>query len=204
MSIEAASVPSVMTITSADTVRMAYLRRVGQGGVVALQSEKEREPSGLANSPTAGRSFVPVFRLVPAAERMVDITAATLGLLLFSPILLMASIAIKLDSRGPILVRETWYGYRNRPIQLLRFRLATASADNDRTSPRLTRIGRVLSQSRIDELPRLVNVLWGEMSIFGPPPHRYPKTTQHRIKPGIIRWAQTVATRDQRPDTDPH
>jgi lipopolysaccharide/colanic/teichoic acid biosynthesis glycosyltransferase len=171
---------------------------------VALQGEKGREPSGWANSARANDGVLPVFRLVPAAERMVDIAAATLGLLLFSPILLIASIAIKLDSRGPILIRETWYGHKNRPIELLRFRLVTACADNDRTSPRLTRIGRVLSQSRIDELPRLVNVLRGEMSIFGPPPHRYPKTTQHRIKPGIIRWAQTVATRDQRPDTDPH
>ena len=63
-----------------------------------------------------------MFDLVPVAKRIVDIAAATLGLLLFSPILLIASIAIKLDSRGPVLIRETWYGYKNRPIQLLTFR----------------------------------------------------------------------------------
>ena len=171
---------------------------------MALQGEKRREPSGWANSATAGGGVLPVLRLVPVAKRIVDIAAATLGLLLFSPILLIASIAIKLDFRGPVLICESWYGYRNRPIQLLTFRLATACADNDRTSPRLTRVGRVLSQSRIDELPRLVNVLRGEMSILGPPPHRYPKTLQHRIKPGMIRWAQIVATRERRPDADPH
>ena len=175
---------------------------VGRGDVVAWKGEKRREPSGRANSATADRGVMPVFRLVLVAKRIVDIAAATLGLLLFSPILLIASIAIKLDSRGPVLIRETWYGYKNRPIRLLTFRLVTACADNDRTSPRLTRVGRVLSQSRIDDLPRLVNVLRGEMSILGPPPHRYPKTLQHRIKPGMIRWAQVVATRQQRPDAD--
>jgi hypothetical protein len=177
---------------------------VGQGGVVALQGDEQGEPSGWASSATAGRGVIPVLRLVPVAKRVVDIAAATLGLLLFSPILLIASVAIKLDSCGPVLIRETWYGYKNRQIQLLRFRLVTACAENDQTSPRLTGVGRVLAQSRIDELPRLINVLQGEMSIFGPPPHRYPKTLQHRIKPGMICWAQIVATRERRPDADPH
>ena len=171
---------------------------------MALQGEGQGEPGDWANSSTAERGVLPVFDLIPVAKRIVDIAAATLGLLLFPPILLIASIAIKLDSRGPVLIRETWYGYKNRPTQLLAFRSVTACADNDRTSPRLTRFGRVLSQSRIDELPRLVNVLRGEISILGPPPHRYPKTLQHRIKPRMIRWAQVVATRQKRPDADPH
>lgn len=68
---------------------------------MALQGEKRREPSVWANSATADGGVLPMFHLVPVARRMVDIAAATLGTLLFSPILLMASIAIKLDSRGP-------------------------------------------------------------------------------------------------------
>jgi lipopolysaccharide/colanic/teichoic acid biosynthesis glycosyltransferase len=169
---------------------------------VALQGEKQREPSGWAT--TADPGVLPVFRPVPVAKRMVDIAAATLGLLLFSPILLIASIAIKLDSRGPVLIRESRYGYKNRPIQLLRLRLLTACAENDRTSPRLTRVGRILNQTGIDELPQLFNVLRGQMSITGPRPGRHPKALLNSVKPGMIRWAQIVATREQHPDADPH
>jgi lipopolysaccharide/colanic/teichoic acid biosynthesis glycosyltransferase len=171
---------------------------------VALQGEKRREPSGWANSATADGGVLPVFHLVPAARRMVDIAAATLGLLLFSPILLMASIAIKLDSRGPVLIRETRYGYKNRPIQLVRFRLVTACADNHGISPRLTRVGRIFDQTGIDELPQLFNVLRGQMSIAGPRPCGHPRALLNSVKPGMIRWTQIVATREQRPDDDPH
>ena len=68
---------------------------------MAFQGEKQREPSGWANSATADRGVLPVFRLGPVAKRMVDIAAATLGLLVFSPILLIASIAIKLEISRP-------------------------------------------------------------------------------------------------------
>lgn len=170
---------------------------------MALQGEKKREPSGSANSAAADLGVLPVFRLVPIAKRMVDVAAATLSLLMFSPILLIASIAIKLDSRGPVLIRETRYGYKNRPIQLLRFRLVTACAESDRTSPRLTRVGRILNQTSIDELPQLFNVLRGQMSIAGPRPCRHHRALLNSVKPGMIRWAQIVATRNQRPDTDP-
>jgi hypothetical protein len=205
MIIEDASIPSVMTITSA--TRQGWLGSKGRRkrrGIVALQGEKPREPSGWANSAPADRGVLPVFRLGPVAKRMIDIAAATLGLLLFSPILLIASIAIKLDSRGPVLIRETRYGYKNRPIQLLRFRLVTACAENDRTSPRLTRVGRILNQTGIDELPQLFNVLRGQMSIAGPRPCCHPRASLNGVRPGMIGWAQIVATREQRPDADPH
>ena len=113
--------------------------------------------------------------------------AATMGLTLFSPLLLITSIAIKLDAPGPILVRETLYGYKNRPIQILGFRLVATCTENDRTSPRLTRVGRILSQTGIDELPRLFNVLRGEMSIVGPPPCPRRDALLNRVKPGMTR-----------------
>jgi lipopolysaccharide/colanic/teichoic acid biosynthesis glycosyltransferase len=171
---------------------------------VAVQGEQQGEPSGRANSATCRRGVLPVFRPVQVGNRMADIAAATLGLLLFSPLLLVASVAIKLDSRGPVLIRKTMYGYENRPIQLLRFRLVTACAENDRTDPRLTRVGRILNQTGIDELPQLFNVLRGQMSIVGPRPCRHPTALLNSVKPGMIRWAQIIATREQRPDTDPH
>ena len=145
--------------------------------------------SGRGNSALALGGDAPAFRLYQPAKRLFDIAAATMGLILFLPLLLITSIAIKLDSRGPILVRETLYGYKNRPIQVLGFRLVAAYAENDRTSPRLTRVGQILSQTGIDELPRLFNVLRGDMSIVGPPPRPHRNALLNRVKPGIVRLA---------------
>jgi lipopolysaccharide/colanic/teichoic acid biosynthesis glycosyltransferase len=165
---------------------------------VALQDDKS---IGRGNPAAALRDVLPAFRPEDAAKRLGDIVAATTGLILFSPLLLLASIAIKLDSRGPILIRETCYGDKNRPIQVPRFRLV---APDDRNASRLTRVGRILSQTGIDELPGLVNVLRGELSIVGPPPFRRPRVSPNRAKPGMIRWAQIVATKEQRPGADQH
>ena len=131
------------------------------------------------------------------AKRLLEIAAAAMGLILFSPLLLMASIAIKLDAPGSILVRESRYGLENRPIQVLRFRVDEARAESNRSEPQLTRVGRILSQTGIAELPRLINVLRGELSIIGPPPSAHPKTSLNRAKPGMIQWAQIIATRDR-------
>ena len=125
-----------------------------------------------------------------------DIAAATIGFILFSPLLLIAFVAIRLDSAGPVLVRETGYGYKNRPIRVLKFRFAGVCAGSDRTRSRLTRVGRVLNQTGIDELPQLVNVPRGEPSVIGPPPSTHPKTSLNRVNPGMICWAQIVRARD--------
>ena len=102
-----------------------------------------------------------------------------------------------LASPGPALVRVKRYGYKNRPIEVLKFRLVDARTKGDRGRPRLTRVGRVLSQTGIDELPRLVDVLRGELSIIGPPPSAHPKMSLNRAKPGMIQWAQIIATRER-------
>jgi lipopolysaccharide/colanic/teichoic acid biosynthesis glycosyltransferase len=158
---------------------------------VALQDDG---PIGRANPSAALRSVLPAFHLDHVAKRLADIAAATLGLVLFSPLVLIACIAIRLDSRGPILVGESRYGYRNRPIQVLKFRLFERCRENDRSRPQLTRVGRVLSQTGIDELPRLLNVLWGQLSIIGPSPSAHPKMSLNRAKPGMIQWARIIAT----------
>jgi lipopolysaccharide/colanic/teichoic acid biosynthesis glycosyltransferase len=82
--------------------------------------------------------------------------------------------------------------------------LVTASAENDRTNPPLTRVGRILNQTGIDELPQLFNVLRGQMSIAGPRPCCHPRASLNSVRPGMIRWTQIVATREQRPDGDLH
>jgi lipopolysaccharide/colanic/teichoic acid biosynthesis glycosyltransferase len=108
---------------------------------------------------------VPVIGLDEWTKRVVDIILATMGLILFAPILLLTSLAITLDSPGPILIREALPGSNNKATRVLRFRVAFAAGN--RTNPRMTRVGQILSLTGIDELPQLIDVLRGEMSIVG-------------------------------------
>ena len=157
---------------------------------------RDDNPIDEANSGEALSNILPALRLGHIAGRVVDIAAATIGLVLFSPLLLIAFVAIRLDSPGPVLVRETRYGYKDRPIQVLKFRLVGVCGESDRTSSRFTRVGRILNQTGIDELPQLVNVLRGELSVIGPAPSADPKTSLNRVKPGMICWAEIVTARD--------
>jgi polysaccharide biosynthesis protein PslA len=106
--------------------------------------------------------LAPASGLRDRTRRILDIVTAIAGLILFAPILLIISIAIKLHYPGPILSRKILHGYKNRPIEVLKFR-AHAEGENSR----LTWLGCVVTQSGVDELPQLINVLRGEMSIFG-------------------------------------
>jgi len=114
---------------------------------------------------------VPVIGLGQWTKRVVDIVVATMGLILFAPLLLLASLAISLNSAGPIFFREALPG--NQAITALKFRVAFAP--DNRINPRMTRVGQILSLTGIDELPQLINVLRGEMSIVGRRKvHRWP------------------------------
>jgi hypothetical protein len=95
------------------------------------------------------------FGLDEATKRVLDVVAATMGLTLFAPILLIISIAVKLGSRGPIFI-QTKYRYDNRAMKVLKFRVVA------RTSPRVAQLGQILNQTGIDELPQLFDVLRGE------------------------------------------
>jgi Undecaprenyl-phosphate glucose phosphotransferase len=140
-------------------------------------------------------------------KRIFDICAAIAGLIILSPVFLIVSIAIKLDSRGPIFFRQTRHGLINEPIRMIKFRSMTTTEGGDkftqatRNDVRVTRVGRVLRYTNIDELPQLVNVLYGDMSIVGPRPHPIalndafkeklsPFARRHTVKPGISGWAQ--------------
>jgi lipopolysaccharide/colanic/teichoic acid biosynthesis glycosyltransferase len=117
--------------------------------------------------PATIQDTIPAYELDQCIKRFFDIVAATTSLMLFSPIFLITSIAIKLDSPGPIFIHEALYGFNNRAIKVLKFRLVTVRAEGDRFNPTLTRVGQILSQTGIDELPQLFNVLRGEISIVG-------------------------------------
>ena len=122
--------------------------------------------------------FEPTFKLNEFAKRVLDIALATTGLILFAPILLISSVAIKLDSHGPVFIRAPLDGDKNRLIQVLKFRVVTACAENEQINHPLTWVGRTLVQSGIDELPQLFNVLSGEMSIVG--------------RPNVHRWSVSI------------
>lgn len=137
-------------------------------------------------------------------KRLFDIVVAAVSVVLFSPIILVVCVAIKLDSRGPIFLREARYGYKNRAIGVLRFRSVTVDADASRVNSCVTRVGRILRRSGIDKLPQLFNVLRGDMSIVGPRPyaHRHDLFENNLmpllngVKPGMTGWAQLAESRE--------
>jgi Undecaprenyl-phosphate glucose phosphotransferase len=141
---------------------------------------------------------------------MEDYVIAIIGLIVVSPFVLGAAIAIRLEGAGPILFRQPRVGFNSKPFMMYKFRTMTVDPTDDgsqgtkRDSQRITRVGAILRRTSIDELPQLINVLRGEMSIVGPRPHVsnmlvgsgvYSEVVQqyaarHRIKPGITGWAQ--------------
>ena len=137
--------------------------------------------------------------------RAFDLVLAALGLVLAAPVLLVAAIAIKLDSRGPVLYRQRRAGRDGTEFEL--FKLRTMHAGSDPVGvgtpvlagdPRVTRVGRVLRRASLDELPNLLNVLRGEMAVVGPRPTLPAQVslyTPHQrrrleVKPGLTGWAQ--------------
>ena len=142
-----------------------------------------------------------------AIKRALDIVVATIALILLAPLFALAAIAVRLDSRGPVIFRQTRVGQFGQPFTMLKLRTMVEHAEQDgaqwasESDSRITPVGQFLRRSRLDEIPQLLNVIVGDMSLVGPRPER-PEFTQtlesripffvHRVlvKPGITGWAQ--------------
>jgi len=155
--------------------------------------------------------FSPGFRRKPLVmffKRVKDIVGALLGLILLLPLLLLVALLIKWDSPGPILYHQTRTGFHGIPFRLLKFRSMRPDAEAEgaqwatEADARVTRVGYWLRKLRLDEVPQLINVLKGEMSLVGPRPER-PQFVEelrtfipfydlrHTVRPGLSGWAQT-------------
>jgi lipopolysaccharide/colanic/teichoic acid biosynthesis glycosyltransferase len=121
--------------------------------------------AGRDSAGTARDDAEPVSKAGLRIHRIFDFVAAAIGVVVFAPILLVTSIAVSLESRGPVFVRQPALGYNNRVIGAFRFRLA--KVDGCGAPRQLTRVSQFLCAAGIDELPQLFNVLRGEMSING-------------------------------------
>jgi exopolysaccharide biosynthesis polyprenyl glycosylphosphotransferase len=164
------------------------------------------------------REPIPVLGLI--AKRAIDVVGAALGLLMLSPLLAVIAIAIRLDSSGPVLYRSPRVGKKGRRFTCYKFRSMISNADELKDSlrnlnqrqgptfkishdPRITRLGRFLRQTSLDELPQLWNVLRGEMSLVGPRPHPTDDFAQYQLEhlrrldvtPGITGLWQVSARR---------
>ena len=139
---------------------------------------------------------------IPLIKRIFDLALTIPGLILISPLLLVVSLLVRIIHGKPVLFRQTRPGYRGKAFQICKFRTMLEAHDTQGNplpdTQRLTRLGRFLRATSIDELPELINVLRGEMSLVGPRPllmqylERYApeQARRHHMLPGITGWAQ--------------
>jgi exopolysaccharide biosynthesis polyprenyl glycosylphosphotransferase len=144
-------------------------------------------------------------------KRGFDLVVSILGLVLLSPLFLILAVGVKCSSPGPILFRQTRVGYKRRPFEMLKFRSLRQNKEENTawtkdSDPRRTKFGAFIRKTSLDELPQLINVLKGDMSLVGPRPElphfveQFRETipyymVKHQVKPGMTGWAQVNGLR---------
>lgn len=141
-------------------------------------------------------------------KRMLDFLVALIGIIIASPVLLIVALLIKLDSKGPVIFKQQRLGVGGKPFEMYKFRSMVVGAESTgskqysyKDDPRVTKVGKIIRATSIDELPQLFNILKGEMSFVGPRPvltyHPWPieeyteeQKRMFEMPPGITGWAQ--------------
>ena len=212
----------VIAMPATDQLRIrAALRQLAPySQEILLCTEPRSYPVPVHGSKAIGRFRAEVASPVPAAEtdrlekRIFDVVLATFGLVTILPLMLIVALLIKLDSPGPVFFLQRRYGRNNQVFRIFKFRTMHVAEDGDRVDQavrhdaRVTRVGRFLRASSIDELPQLINVLIGDMSLVGPRPHALVHeesfearldlfSLRRRVLPGITGWAQVNGCRGE-------